>query len=103
MSEEKSTNAATSSADLAKPSAETESATAKTEVKNSQQPKGLYWLFGAEAWERFSYYGMRAILVLYLVSQLQYDRKDALALYGIYTGLVYLTPLIVCYLSDRFL
>ena len=103
MSEEKSTNAATSSADLAKPSAETESATAKTEVKNSQQPKGLYWLFGAEAWERFSYYGMRAILVLYLVSQLQYDRKDALALYGIYTGLVYLTPLIGGYLSDRFL
>lgn len=89
--------------------AETEPAPSSTsaapteKVQDSKQPKGLYWLFGAEAWERFSYYGMRAILVLYLVNQLQFDRKDALALYGVYTGLVYLTPLLGGYLADRFL
>ena len=82
---------------------EAEPSSAAEEAVESKQPGGLYWLFGAEAWERFSYYGMRAILVLYLVQQLQYERKDALALYGVYTGLVYLTPLIGGYLSDRFL
>lgn len=73
------------------------------EPQSSKQPTGLFVLFGAEAWERFSYYGMRAILVLYLVNQLSFDRKDALALYGIYTGLVYLTPLLGGYLADRIL
>lgn len=73
------------------------------DAQKAKQPRGLYWLFGVEAWERFSYYGMRAILVLYLVNQLQYDRSNALALYGVYTGLVYLTPLIGGYLSDRYL
>ncbi|MDO5295604.1 MAG: peptide MFS transporter [bacterium] len=73
-----------------------------------KQPKGLYILFGTEAWERFSYYGMRAILVLYLCDAVMnggkaYSRADALALYGIYTGLVYLTPMIGGYLADRFL
>ncbi len=56
-----------------------------------------------EMWERFSYYGMRALLVLYLVNALGYPRADALQLYGIYTGLVYLTPLIGGYLADRWL
>ncbi len=66
-------------------------------------PTGLYVLFGAEMWERFSYYGMRALLVLYLTKHLKYERKDALALYATYTGLVYLTPLLGGYLADRFL
>ena len=66
-------------------------------------PLGLYVLFGAEMWERFSYYGMRALLVLYLVKHLHYPRKDALDLYATYTGLVYLTPLLGGYLADRFL
>ena len=52
----------------------------------------------AEMWERFSYYGMRALLVLYLVNALGYERTDALQLYGLYTGLVYLTPLLGGYL-----
>ncbi|MCR5662611.1 MAG: peptide MFS transporter [bacterium] len=69
----------------------------------TKQPKGLFWLFGAEAWERFSYYGMRAILVLFLVNQLDFSRENALALYGVYTGLVYLTPLLGGFLSDRIL
>ncbi|MCB9637600.1 MAG: peptide MFS transporter [Myxococcales bacterium] len=69
----------------------------------SGQPPGLYVLFFAEAWERFSYYGMRALLVLYMVKHLKYERSDALQIYATYTGLVYLTPMIGGYLADRFL
>lgn len=69
----------------------------------SGHPSGLYVLFGAEMWERFSYYGMRALLVLYLTKHLHFEKNDALAVYGIYTGLVYLTPLLGGYLADRFL
>jgi POT family proton-dependent oligopeptide transporter len=68
-----------------------------------RHPKGLSTLFLTEMWERFSYYGMRALLVLYLVNALHYERKDALALYGTYTALVYLTPILGGYLADRFL
>jgi POT family proton-dependent oligopeptide transporter len=66
-------------------------------------PPGLYVLFGAEMWERFSYYGMRALLVLYLTKNLNMERKDALSIYATYTGLVYLTPLLGGYLADKFL
>lgn len=71
--------------------------------KSTGHPPGLYVLFGAEMWERFSYYGMRALLVLYLTKHLGYVRKDALALYAIYTGLVYLTPLLGGFLADKVL
>ncbi len=67
------------------------------------QPKGLAIIFLTEMWERFSYYGMRALLVLYLVNALGYKRADALELYGIYTGLVYLTPLVGGWIADRWL
>ena len=63
-------------------------------------PRGLGLLFVVEMWERFSYYGMRALLVLYLVNQLKWPDGDASRLYGTYTGLVYLTPLIGGYLAD---
>jgi POT family proton-dependent oligopeptide transporter len=66
-------------------------------------PRGLYVLFASEMWERFSYYGMRALLVLYLTEGLHYVRKDALLLYATYTSLVYLTPLLGGYLADKFL
>lgn len=71
-------------------------------------PRGLFLLFGTELWERFSYYAMRAILVLYLTDTtmnggLGWSTKDALDLYGIYTGLVYITPLIGGYLADNYL
>ena len=72
-------------------------------LKETGHPKGLYVLFGAEMWERFSYYGMRALLVLYLTKHLHYVRKDALLLYATYTSLVYLTPLLGGYLADKFL
>ena len=54
-------------------------------------------------WERFSYYGMRAMLVLYLVNALKWDTPHAANLYGTYTMLVYLTPVIGGYLADRFI
>ena len=69
----------------------------------SRHPPGLKVIFLTEMWERFSYYGMRALLVLYLVKSLGYARADALELYGAYTGLVYLTPLFGGYLADRYL
>ena len=53
--------------------------------------------------ERFSYYGMRAIFVLYLINALMLDKELASAIYGNYTGLVYLTPLIGGYVADRYL
>ncbi len=66
-------------------------------------PKGLYTLFGAEAWERFSYYGMRALLVLYLTKSVGLTKDNALQIYGVYTGLVYVTPLLGGYLADKIL
>ncbi len=64
-------------------------------------PRGLGLLFVVEMWERFSYYGMRAILVLYLVNALRWDTARAAGLYGTYTMAVYLTPLVGGYLADR--
>jgi POT family proton-dependent oligopeptide transporter len=69
----------------------------------TKQPVGLLVLFLAEMWERFSFYGMRALLVLYLVHAFKYSDEDAQHLYGVYGGLVYLTPVIGGWLADRFL
>jgi POT family proton-dependent oligopeptide transporter len=66
-------------------------------------PRGLGLLFITEMWERFSYYGMRAILVLYLVNYLEWDTAKATGLYGTYMMLVYLTPMIGGYIADRFI
>jgi len=71
-------------------------------------PKGLYILFFTELWERFSYYGMRAILVLYLVAQtndngLGWTNTEALSLYGWYTMLVYVMSIPGGFIADRFL
>jgi len=65
-------------------------------------PRGLYLLFFTEMWERFSYYGMRAIFILFMTKALFMDRAFASNIYGSYTGLVYLTPLLGGYISDRF-
>ncbi len=64
-------------------------------------PRGLGLLFVAEMWERFSYYGMRAILILYLTQALHWSTARAANLYGTYTMMVFLTPLIGGYLADR--
>lgn len=67
---------------------------------------GLFVLFFTEMWERFSYYGMRALLVLFLVSEMAaggwgWPREEALKLYGIYTGLVYITPILGGIMADK--
>ena len=72
------------------------------------QPNQLFVLFFTEMWERFSYYGMRALLVLFLVTEASkggwgWTRADATNLYGWYTGLVYLTPILGGYIADRLL
>ncbi len=65
-------------------------------------PKGLYLLFVTEMWERFSFYGMRALFTLYMIKALVFSQEKASQIYGSYTGLVYLTPLIGGYISDRY-
>jgi len=64
-------------------------------------PKGLYVLFYTEMWERFSYYGMRAILVLYMTKALMFDVARASTIYGNFTGLAYLMPIAGGYIADR--
>lgn len=66
-------------------------------------PRGLYVLFFTEMWERFSYYGMRALLVYYMVKHLMFSHAEASQVYGLYTGLVYLTPFFGGLLADRLL
>lgn len=71
-------------------------------------PKGLFLLFLTEMWERFSYYGMRGLLILFLTKSLMegglgFDKGQAGQIYGIYTSLVYLTPLIGGWLADNYL
>ena len=66
-------------------------------------PRGLIILFFAEMWERFSYYGMRSILIFYLTQHLLFDDETANAQYGSYTSLVYLLPLLGGILADRYI
>lgn len=66
-------------------------------------PRGLYMLFYAEMWERFSYYGMRALLILYLTKFWLFSDGQANVIYGAYTALVYITPVLGGYLADRWL
>lgn len=66
-------------------------------------PKGLFILFFAEMWERFSYYGMRALLVLYLTKHFLMSDGESGMVYGAYTSLVYITPVIGGYLADHYL
>lgn len=78
------------------------------DLSKKPHPSGLYTLFFTEMWERFSYYGMRALLVLYLTSQVAengfgMDRAAALEIYALFTGLVFLTPILGGYLADTIL
>ena len=66
-------------------------------------PRGLFVLFYAEMWERFSYYGMRALLVLYLTKFWLFADGKSNLIYGAYTSLVYITPVLGGYLADRWL
>jgi POT family proton-dependent oligopeptide transporter len=66
-------------------------------------PKGLFVLFFAEMWERFSYYGMRALLIFYLTKHWLFSDQQAGVIYGAYTALVYITPVLGGYVADRYL
>ena len=75
-------------------------------VMRFRHPKGLYLLFTVEMWERFSYYGMRALLIFYLTKSwldggLGYDEQTGNLIYGFFTGFVYFTPLIGGWLADH--
>ncbi|HLM43701.1 MAG TPA: peptide MFS transporter [Myxococcaceae bacterium] len=80
-------------------------ATAPTPAKG--HPKGLYLLFTTEMWERLSYYGMRALLVLYISDKTRggmgWSDERALQVLGIYAGLVYFTPVLGGWIADRYL
>ncbi|WP_339166409.1 peptide MFS transporter [Brevibacillus sp. FSL L8-0520] len=83
-------------------------ATVNSQQGKQKHPPGLYLLFFTELWERFSYYGMRALLTLYLTTALisgglGFEKGLALSIYGLFTGAVYFTPIIGGYLSDRYL
>ncbi len=70
-------------------------------------PAGLFILFFTEMWERFSYYGMRALLTVFLITEIakggwEWTNADAMQLYSWYTGLVYLTPLLGGIIADKF-
>ena len=70
---------------------------------STRQPKQLYLLFFAEMWERFSFYGMKGLLIAYMVSQLGYDDPKAYAIYGSYAALVYTMPMFGGFMADRFI
>ncbi|HEX8515921.1 MAG TPA: peptide MFS transporter [Bacteroidia bacterium] len=73
-----------------------------TETAKTGHPKGLWVLFGTEMWERFNFYGMRALLTLFLVNSLLMKEEDASLIYGGFLGLCYLTPMLGGFVSDRF-
>lgn len=66
-------------------------------------PRGLVVLFLTEMWERFSYYGMKALLIYYMIRQLQFSQSQASLIYGAYIGGVFLTPIFGGYIADRWL
>lgn len=66
-------------------------------------PKGLFVLFFAEMWERFSFYGMRALLIFYLTKHWLFGDEKGQVIYGAYLSLVYITPVLGGYLADRYL
>jgi proton-dependent oligopeptide transporter, POT family len=70
---------------------------------STAHPKGLYVLYSTEMWERFNFYGMRAILSLFLVNALAFKQNEASILYGGFLGLSYLMPMLGGYVSDRYL
>ena len=74
-----------------------------TTVAQGGHPRGLYTLFFSEMWERFCYYGMRALLTLYLIKSLAMGDAEAFGIYGAYTALVYAAPVLGGRIADRLL
>jgi POT family proton-dependent oligopeptide transporter len=76
---------------------------AQVEQIEGHHPRQLYLLFFAEMWERFSFYGMKALLIAYMVTQLKFDEPKAYAILGSYAALVYTMPMFGGIMADRFL
>lgn len=74
-----------------------------TTTSSSSHPKGLWVLFGTEMWERFNFYGMRAVLTLFMVNSLMMKESNVALIYGGFLGLCYLTPMLGGFVSDRYL
>lgn len=74
-----------------------------TTTASSSHPKGLWVLFGTEMWERFNFYGMRAVLTLFMVNSLLMKESDVALIYGGFLGLCYLTPMLGGFVADRYL
>jgi POT family proton-dependent oligopeptide transporter len=72
-------------------------------MNTSSQPRAIYYVVALQIWEYFSFYGMRALLILYLINQLKYDDNHAYALFSAYCSLVYVTPILGGYLADKVL
>ncbi|MEP7163496.1 MAG: peptide MFS transporter [Ferruginibacter sp.] len=72
-------------------------------IKQTGHPKGLWVLFGTEMWERFNFYGMRALLSLFIAEALMMGETESSIIYGGFLGLCYLTPMLGGYISDKFL
>lgn len=70
---------------------------------NTSQPRAIYYVVALQIWEYFSFYGMRALLILYLTNQLKYDDNHAYALFSAYCSLVYVTPILGGFLADKLL
>lgn len=71
--------------------------------KQASQPRAIYYVVALQIWEYFSFYGMRALLILYLTNQLKYDDNHAYELFSAYCSLVYVTPILGGYLADKVL
>jgi len=82
---------------------EMDESTAQAGEIDGRQPKQLYLLFFAEMWERFSFYGMKALLIAYMTTQLKYDDPKAYAIFGSYAALVYTMPMFGGFMADRFI
>lgn len=72
-------------------------------MKTPSQPRAIYYIVAIQIWEYFSFYGMRALLILYLTHQLGFDDNHAISLFSAYASLVYVTPILGGWLADRLL
>ena len=72
-------------------------------MKTPSQPRAIYYIVAIQLWEYFSFYGMRALLILYLTHQLGFDDNHAISLFSAYASLVYVTPILGGWLADRLL
>ncbi|MCB0460017.1 MAG: MFS transporter, partial [Flavobacteriaceae bacterium] len=72
-------------------------------IAKPKHPKGLWVLFGTEMWERFNFYGMRALLTLFIVNALMMSEEQSSLIYGGFLGLCYLTPMLGGFISDKYL